>query len=41
MTGHPMKGFVLIAPEGIRCSRHLGAGVRGGVQLAHSLPHKG
>jgi hypothetical protein len=41
MPGHPMKGFVLIAPEGIRCSRQLGAGVRGGVQLAHSLPHKG
>jgi len=40
MTGRPMKGWILVAPEGVKTSRQLGAWVRRGVQFAGSLPPK-
>src|SRR5918992_1945562 len=41
MTGRPMKGWILVAPDGVETSRQLGAWVRRGVQFAGSLPAKG
>lgn len=40
MTGRPMKGWILVAPEGVRTKRQLGAWVRRGVGFARSLPPK-
>jgi len=40
MTGRPMKGWILVAPDGVKTSRQLGAWVRRGVQFAGSLPPK-
>jgi hypothetical protein len=34
----PMKGWILVAPEGVRTKRQLGGSVARGVQFAASLP---
>jgi hypothetical protein len=36
-----MKGWILVAPDGVKTKRQLGAWVRRGVQFARSLPPKG
>jgi TfoX/Sxy family transcriptional regulator of competence genes len=41
MTGRPMKGWILVAGEGVRSDRDLAAWVRRGVGFARSLPPKG
>lgn len=41
MTGRPMKGWILVAPEGIGDNRGLGAWVARGITFARSLPPKG
>lgn len=41
MTGRPMRGWVLVAPQGVRTKRQLAAWVRRGVEFARSLPAKG
>jgi hypothetical protein len=41
MTGRPMKGWILVAPEGVKTRRQLGAWVARGVRFACSLPAKG
>ena len=40
MTGRPMKGWVMVAPEGVQDDRELAAWVRRGVDFAASLPPK-
>ena len=40
MTGRPMKGWILVAPEGVTTKRQLGAWVRRGVDFARTLPPK-
>ena len=39
-TGRPMRGFVVVAPEGIASDERLDEWVRRGVQFATSLPPK-
>jgi hypothetical protein len=41
LTGRPMKGWILVAPEGVKTKRQLGVWVARGVQFARSLPAKG
>jgi TfoX/Sxy family transcriptional regulator of competence genes len=41
MTGRPMKGWILVAAEGIASERGLGAWVARGIEFARSLPPKG
>ncbi|HUA72260.1 MAG TPA: TfoX/Sxy family protein [Solirubrobacteraceae bacterium] len=41
MTGRPMKGWIVVAPEGVWTRQQLGAWVRRGVGFAHTLPPKG
>lgn len=41
MTGRPMRGWVLVAPEGFRTKRQLGAWLDRGLRFAHTLPAKG
>jgi hypothetical protein len=41
MTGRPMRGWILVAPEGVATKRQLGAWVRRGVDFARTLPAKG
>ena len=41
MTGRPMKGWILVAEEGVKTKRQLGAWVARGVQFARTLPPKG
>ena len=41
MTGRPMKGWILVAPEGFADKRRLGGWVARGVTFASSLPPKG
>jgi TfoX/Sxy family transcriptional regulator of competence genes len=41
MTGRPMKGWILVAPEGVRTKRQLGGWVQRGVKFARTLPPKG
>jgi TfoX/Sxy family transcriptional regulator of competence genes len=41
MGDRPMKGFILVAPEGLESDEELGGWVRRGVEFAHSLPPKG
>jgi TfoX/Sxy family transcriptional regulator of competence genes len=41
MTGRPMKGWILVAEEGIASERGLAAWVVRGVGFARSLPPKG
>ncbi len=40
MTGRPMKGFVVVAPAGVRSAAALAQWVRQGVDFAASLPAK-
>jgi TfoX/Sxy family transcriptional regulator of competence genes len=40
MGGRPMKGWVLVAPAGIKTKRQLRSWVRRGVQFARTLPLK-
>jgi hypothetical protein len=40
MTGRPMKGWILVARDGLETSRQLAAWVRRGVRFAGSLPPK-
>jgi hypothetical protein len=40
-TGRPMGGWILVAPEGVKSERELGAWVAQGVAFARSLPAKG
>jgi hypothetical protein len=41
MTGRPMKGWILVALEGVRTKRQLAAWVSRGVEFARTLPPKG
>jgi hypothetical protein len=41
MTGRPMKGWVLVAPEGVKTKRQLAPWVKRGVEFARTLPPKG
>ena len=41
MTGRPMRGWILVAPEGFREDGDLRAWVAQGVAFARSLPAKG
>jgi hypothetical protein len=41
MTGRPMKGWILVAPEGVKTKRQLGVWVGRGVEFARTLPPKG
>jgi TfoX N-terminal domain len=41
MTGRPMNGWILVAPEGVAGERDLEAWVARGVDFAGSLPAKG
>jgi hypothetical protein len=36
-----MKGWILVAPEGLKTTRQLGTWVTSGVRLASSLPPRG
>jgi TfoX/Sxy family transcriptional regulator of competence genes len=40
MTGRPMRGWILVAPEGVRTTRQLSAWVRRGADFARTLPAK-
>lgn len=41
MTGRPMRGWILVAPEGVSTARQLGAWVNLGLEFARGLPPKG
>ena len=41
MTGRPMKGWILVAPEGVQTKRQLGAWVARGARFACGLAPKG
>lgn len=41
MTGRPMKGWILVAPEGVKTKRQLGTWVARGVGFAKTLAPKG
>jgi hypothetical protein len=41
MTGRPMPGWILVAPEGIATKRALSGWVRRGVEFARTLTPKG
>jgi len=41
MSGRPMRGWILVAPEGVKTERQLAAWVSRGVQFARTLPAKG
>jgi TfoX/Sxy family transcriptional regulator of competence genes len=41
MRGRPMKGWIAVAPEGVKTKRQVGAWVRRGVEFASTLPRKG
>lgn len=40
MTGRPMKGWILVAPDGLKTNRQLGTWVSRGVEFARTLPPK-
>jgi TfoX/Sxy family transcriptional regulator of competence genes len=40
MTGRPMRGWILVAPEGVSTARQLGAWVHRGLEFARTLPPK-
>ncbi len=40
MTGRPMKGWILVAPEGIKTKRQLGPWIARGIAFAGALPPK-
>lgn len=41
MTGRPMKGWILVASEGVKTKRQLAAWVARGAKFADGLPPKG
>jgi TfoX/Sxy family transcriptional regulator of competence genes len=41
MTGRPMRGWVLVAREGLKTKRQLAPWVERGVRFARTLPAKG
>ena len=41
MTGRPMKGWILVAEEGLKTRRDLSAWVKRGTDFARTLPRKG
>lgn len=41
MSGRPMKGWILVAREGVATKRQLAPWVQRGVRFARSLPAKG
>ena len=41
MTGRPMNGWILVAPEGVKTKPQLAAWVARGVRFADGLPPKG
>jgi hypothetical protein len=41
MTGRPMKGWILVAPQGVRTKRQLGAWVARRVGFVKTIPPKG
>jgi len=41
MAGRPMKGWILVAPEGVKTKRQLDAWVARGTNFAGGLPPKG
>lgn len=41
MAGRPMRGWILVAPEGVSTARALGVWVRRGLEFARTLPPKG
>jgi TfoX/Sxy family transcriptional regulator of competence genes len=41
MTGRPMKGWILVAREGVKTKRQLAPWVERGVRFARTLPPKG
>ena len=40
LTGKPMKGWIVVEPDGVRTARQLGTWVREGVEYALTLPPK-
>ncbi len=40
MTGRPMKGWILVAPAGIKTKRQLGPWIARGIAFAGALPPK-
>lgn len=40
MTGRPMKGWILVAPAGIKTKRQLGPWIARGIAFASTLPPK-
>jgi TfoX/Sxy family transcriptional regulator of competence genes len=40
MSGRPMRGWILVAPEGVATARQLGTWVRSGLEFARTLPPK-
>jgi hypothetical protein len=41
VSGRAMRGWILVAPEGVKTERELAAWVSRGVQFARTLPAKG
>ena len=41
MTGRPMKGWILVAPAGVKTKRQLDSWVKRGTKFARTLPPKG
>jgi TfoX/Sxy family transcriptional regulator of competence genes len=41
MTGRPMKGWILVAREGVKTKRRLAPWVQRGVRFARTLPAQG
>ena len=40
MTGRPMKGWLVVEPEGIKTAKQLGTWVKLGIEFALTLPPK-
>lgn len=40
MTGRPMKGWLVVEPDGIKTAKQLGAWVKRGIEFAMTLPPK-
>jgi TfoX/Sxy family transcriptional regulator of competence genes len=41
MSGRPIRGWILVAPEGVKTERELAGWVSRGVEFARTLPAKG
>ena len=40
LTGKPMKGWVVVEPDGVKTARQLGTWIKEGVEFALTLPPK-